>query len=50
MTCLAVMGREERLQLHVRIALNIGLTPDRIIEVLGHMTLYVGVQLARDAI
>ena len=49
MTCLAVMGREERLELHIRGALNIGLTPDQVIEVFGHMTLYAGIQLARDA-
>ncbi len=49
MTCLAVAGGDERLRSHIIGALNIGLTQDQIIEVFGHMTLYAGIQLARDA-
>ena len=49
MTCLAALGREGPLRSHIRGALNIGLTPDQIIEVFGHMTLYAGIPFARGA-
>ncbi|CAI8002654.1 4-carboxymuconolactone decarboxylase [Geodia barretti] len=48
MTCLAALGREGPLRSHIRGALNIGLTPDQIIEVFGHMTLYAGIPFARE--
>ena len=49
MTCLAALGREGPLRSHIRGALNIGFTPDQIIEVFGHMTLYAGIPFARGA-
>ena len=49
MACLAALGREGPLRSHIRGALNIGLTPDQIIEVFGHMTLYAGIPFARGA-
>ena len=49
MTCLATLGREGPLRSHIRAALNIGFTPDQVIEVFGHMTLYSGIPFARGA-
>lgn len=49
LTCLATLGREGPLRSHIRAALNIGFTPDQIIEVFGHMTLYSGIPFARGA-
>ena len=49
LTCLAALGREGPLRSHIRAALNIGFTPDQVIEVFGHMTLYAGIPFARGA-
>ncbi len=49
MTCLAALGREGPLRSHIRGALHIGFTPDQVIEVFMHMTLYGGIPFARGA-
>ena len=49
LTCLAALGREGPLRSHIRGALNIGFTPEQVIEVFGHMTLYAGIPFARGA-
>ena len=49
MACLAATGNDGPLKSHIHGALHIGMTPDQIIEVFGHMTLYAGIQLARSA-
>lgn len=44
------MGRYEELDIHLRFALRQGWTEDELIEVMLHMTGYVGVPLVRGAI
>jgi 4-carboxymuconolactone decarboxylase len=46
---LAALGHEGELRLHVRGALNNGLTPDEIAEVLLHTGVYAGVPAANHA-
>jgi 4-carboxymuconolactone decarboxylase len=46
---LVALGREEELEMHVRAALRIGLTPDEIKEVLLHSAIYCGVPAANGA-
>jgi 4-carboxymuconolactone decarboxylase len=46
---LAGLGRAEELPLHVRGALNNGLTPDEIKETLLHVAVYAGVPAANHA-
>ncbi len=44
------MGRHDELDIHLRFALKQGWTEDEIIEVLLHMSGYIGVPLIREAI
>jgi 4-carboxymuconolactone decarboxylase len=46
---LAALGREGELEMHVRAALRIGLTPEEIGEVLLHTAVYAGVPAANSA-
>ena len=46
----AATGRDPELVLHVRMALRQGWTEDELIEVLLHMSGYVGVPLIREAL
>jgi 4-carboxymuconolactone decarboxylase len=46
---LVALGRLEELELHLRAALRIGLTPDEIKEVLLHSAIYCGVPAANSA-
>ena len=46
----ATMGRHAELDIHLRFALKQGWTEDELIEVLLHMSGYVGVPLVREAI
>lgn len=46
----ATMGRHDELDIHLRFALKQGWTEDELIEVLLHMSGYVGVPLIREAI
>jgi 4-carboxymuconolactone decarboxylase len=46
----ATMGRHDELDIHLRFALKEGWTEDELIEVLLHMSGYVGVPLIREAI
>jgi 4-carboxymuconolactone decarboxylase len=46
---LVALGREEELEMHVRAALRIGLTPDEIKEVLLHSLVYCGAPAANGA-
>jgi 4-carboxymuconolactone decarboxylase len=46
---LTALGRSHELQLHVRGALNNGLTADEIREVLVHATVYCGIPAGLDA-
>jgi 4-carboxymuconolactone decarboxylase len=46
---LAALGREAELEMHVRAALRIGLTPEEIGEVLLHTAVYSGVPAANSA-
>ena len=46
----ATMGRHDELDIHLRFALGQGWTEDELIEVLLHMSGYVGVPLIRGAI
>ena len=46
----AATGRDPELVLHVRMALNQGWTEDELVEVLLHMSGYVGVPLVREAL
>jgi 4-carboxymuconolactone decarboxylase len=46
----AATGRDPELVLHVRMALNQGWTEDELVEVLLHMSGYVGVPLIREAL
>jgi 4-carboxymuconolactone decarboxylase len=46
---LAALGREGELEMHVRAALRIGLTPEEIAEVLLHTAVYAGVPAANSA-
>lgn len=45
----AATGRDPELKLHVRMAINQGWTEDELVEVLLHMSGYVGVPLVREA-
>ena len=45
---LCALGKEHELKLHIRGALNNGLTKDEIKEVLLHATLYFGIPAASD--
>jgi 4-carboxymuconolactone decarboxylase len=49
LTALVALGREEELELHVRAALRVGLTPDEIKEVLLQTAIYCGVPAANGA-
>ena len=44
------MGRHDELDIHLRFALKEGWTEDELIEVLLHMSGYIGVPLIREAI
>jgi 4-carboxymuconolactone decarboxylase len=46
---LVALGRLEELELHLRAALRVGLTPDEIKEVLLHSAIYCGVPAANSA-
>jgi 4-carboxymuconolactone decarboxylase len=46
---LAALGREGELEMHVRAALRIGLSPEEIGEVLLHTAVYAGVPAANSA-
>jgi 4-carboxymuconolactone decarboxylase len=46
---LTALGREGELEMHVRAALRIGLTPEEIGEVLLHTAVYAGVPAANSA-
>jgi 4-carboxymuconolactone decarboxylase len=46
----ATMGRHDELDIHLRFALGQGWTEDELIEVLFHMSGYVGVPLIREAV
>jgi 4-carboxymuconolactone decarboxylase len=46
----AVTGREPELALHVRMALREGWTKDELVEVLLHLTGYVGVPIIREGL
>jgi 4-carboxymuconolactone decarboxylase len=46
---LAALGREGELEMHVRAALRIGVTPEQIGEVLLHTAIYAGVPAANSA-
>jgi 4-carboxymuconolactone decarboxylase len=46
----ATMGRHDELDIHLRFALKEGWTEDELVEVLLHMSGYVGVPLIREAI
>ncbi len=43
LSALAAMGLQEELKMHVRIALNVGHSPDDIVEFFSHLVPYVGV-------
>jgi 4-carboxymuconolactone decarboxylase len=47
---LAALGRENEIELHVRGALRNGLTPEEIVEVLLHTSVYAGVPAANAAL
>jgi len=49
MTALIAAGRLDELEMHVRAALRIGLTPDEIKEVILHSAIYCGVPAANSA-
>ncbi len=49
LTALVALGRDEELEVHVRAALRIGLTPDEIKEVLLQSAIYCGVPAANSA-
>jgi 4-carboxymuconolactone decarboxylase len=49
MTALIALGRLDELEMHVRAALRIGLTPDEIKEVILHSAIYCGVPAANSA-
>ena len=46
---LVALGRFDELELHIRAALRVGLTPDEIKEVLLHSAIYCGVPAANTA-
>jgi 4-carboxymuconolactone decarboxylase len=46
---LAALGREGELEMHVRAALRIGLSPEEIREVFLHTAIYAGVPAANSA-
>jgi 4-carboxymuconolactone decarboxylase len=46
---LAALGREGELEMHVRAALRVGLSPEEIREVLLHTAVYAGVPAANSA-
>jgi len=46
---LVALGRMDELELHVKAALRVGLTPDEIKEVLLHCAVYCGVPAANTA-
>jgi len=46
----ATMGRHDELDIHLRFALKQGWTEDELVEVLLHMSGYIGVPLIREAI
>ena len=46
----ATMGRHDELDIHLRFALKQGWTEDELIEVMLHMSGYIGVPLIREAI
>jgi 4-carboxymuconolactone decarboxylase len=46
---LAVLGREEELELHLRATRNTGVTPDEVKEALMHVAVYAGVPAANAA-
>lgn len=49
LTALVALGREHELEMHVRSALQNGLTPDEIAEVLLQCAIYCGVPAANGA-
>jgi 4-carboxymuconolactone decarboxylase len=49
LTALVALGRESELEMHVRAALRIGLSPDEIKEVLLQSAVYCGVPAANSA-
>ncbi|BBL79024.1 hypothetical protein RxyAA322_08780 [Rubrobacter xylanophilus] len=49
MTALIALGRLDELEMHVRAALRIGLTPEEIKEVILHSAVYCGVPAANSA-
>ena len=46
---LSALGRERELPLHVRGAINNGLTPDEIREVIMHTSVYAGIPVGNSA-
>jgi len=50
MTALMALGRGPELRLHMRGALNLGITPDEIKELIVHVSQYSGVPTAVEAI
>ncbi len=50
MTALMALGRGPELRLHMRGALNLGITPDEIKELIVHVSQYSGVPTAIEAI
>ena len=49
LVALVALGRMDELELHVKAALRVGLTPDEIKEVLLHCAVYCGVPAANSA-
>jgi 4-carboxymuconolactone decarboxylase len=49
LSVLTALGREHEIAMHVRAALQHGLTPDEIAEVLMHTAVYAGVPTANSA-
>ena len=49
LTLLTALGRDEELPMHVRGAINNGVTPDEIREVFMHTSVYAGIPVANAA-
>jgi 4-carboxymuconolactone decarboxylase len=50
MAALLVLGRAPELKIHMRGALNVGVTPDEIKELIIHLSQYGGIPVAVEAI
>ncbi len=50
MAALLVLGRAPELKIHMRGALNVGVTPDEIKELIVHLSQYGGIPVAVEAI